>query len=268
MIYLCFYEFRHRIRPIFVWGGGLALFAAIYILLAPELLREIQSLKDLDAYKIVGLHLETLEDYIASVVLSYVTFLLGIYGIVVSTETLAGEEDKGTLELLLALPIKRGQILTAKALVLVLVMICILTLSLSGALPALAYIQRRGEVVISSCEFIRALSGAVPLLTTFIMMGLLLGSVCSCRKRAASIMSVIYIITYFSEHIAVIKTNLSPLKYLSLFYYYDTTAYIFREGPEDSLLLWGIAAVLYLLALCFFTKRNIMTGGLLHGRVI
>ncbi|MBN1798544.1 MAG: ABC transporter permease subunit [Spirochaetales bacterium] len=78
--------------------------------IAPELFEQLKYLTDLSVYKMVGLHLESVEGYVASVVLAYISFSLGIYSIIISTSTLAGEEDKGTLELLVALPWQRGKI--------------------------------------------------------------------------------------------------------------------------------------------------------------
>jgi hypothetical protein len=60
----------------------------------------------------------------------------------------------------------------------------------------------------------------------------------------------------------MVKT-LEPIKYFSLFNYYNTTDTIFAEGAQvsDVLALVGIAAVFFILALICFRRRNITVGG-------
>jgi len=62
--------------------------------------------------------------------------------------------------------------------------------------------------------------------------------------------------------------SLEPIKYFSLFNYYNTTATIFTDGTQlsDIVILLGVAAVFYVLALICFKRRNITVGAWLWQR--
>ena len=141
MFNLLNHEIRSRWRAILGWGFGLILYGALYILIFPSYLFErLQVLKDLSIYKIVGIQLGSFEGYMASIVLVYIPILLGIYCIIASTSTLAGEEDNGTLELIVTMPLSRWQILTAKAAALCVVVLLIMIIASIGNAFILAVI--------------------------------------------------------------------------------------------------------------------------------
>jgi len=262
MFKLIVHEVRSRRAAIAGWGIGLVLFGSIYISLAPELFEQLKSMTNLSVYKLVGLHLESVEGYIASVVLAYISFLLGIYSIISSTATMAGEEDNGTLELLAALPLERWKILTSKAAALCLVVFFILLIAGTGNTAALALMNRNYPVNIKPLSFFTSLIGSLPLLTGFIMMGIFLGSFMPNRRIAATVMSVYFTASYFGEHLSYISGSLETVRYLCLFNYYDTTETIFAEGIRfsDTAVLLAVTAAFYVSALYFFRRRDITVG--------
>jgi hypothetical protein len=67
----------------------LTMFGAVYMSLFPELYVQMKAL-DLSVFRLVGLHLESPEGYVASVVLAYISLCMSVYCIVSSTATLAG----------------------------------------------------------------------------------------------------------------------------------------------------------------------------------
>jgi ABC-type transport system involved in multi-copper enzyme maturation permease subunit len=70
------------------------------------------------------------------------------------------------------------------------------------------------------------------------------------------------VVSYFGENIAGMVKSLESIRYFSLFNYFDTTETIFTEGAQlsDILILIGVAAVFFILALIFFKRRNITVG--------
>jgi ABC-2 type transport system permease protein len=94
------------------------------------------------------------------------------------------------------------------------------------------------------------------------MIGLFLGAILPSRRMAATVMTVYFVLSYFGENLAGMVKSLEPIKYFSLFNYYDTTATTFADGPQlsDILTLLGIAAVFYVLAVICFQRRNITVG--------
>ena len=118
MLRLLLQELRFRRNAIIGWGIGLSLLPAMYVSFYPQFadqLDDMQAILDLDIYKAMGMSFGTFEDWMASTVINIVPIILAIYAIIDGTGTLAGEEDNGRLELIVALPISRWQIVAVKA---------------------------------------------------------------------------------------------------------------------------------------------------------
>jgi ABC-2 type transport system permease protein len=262
MISLFIHEIKSRWIAILGWGIGLTFYGAIYISIFDGMYEQMTVFKDLSVYKIVGMQLGSVEGYIASVVLAYISVLVGIYCIIISTATLAGEEDNGTLELVVTMPLGRWQILTAKAVALSVVVSFILIIAALGNAILLEVITFSTQINLTPFGLFFALISSLPLALGFIMMGLFLGSFLPNRRIAATVMTVYFVLSYFGKNFAKMIKSLEPIKYFSLFNYSDTTAKIFKEGPQlsDILTLLGIAAAFYILALICFRRRNITVG--------
>ena len=262
MFNLIIHEIRSRWRAIVGWGISLILFGAVYISIFPGLFEQLKSLKDLSIYRIVGMQLGSIEGYMASVVLVYIPILLGIYCIIASTSTLAGEEDNGTLELIVAMPLNRWQILTAKAIALSVVALFIMIIASIGNALILAAIIISNPINVTPFGLFTALMSSLPLALGFIMIGLFLGAILPNRRLSATVMTIYFVASFFVENIAGMVKSLEPIKYFSLFNYYNTTETIFTEGAQisDILILLGIAVVFFILALIGFNRRNITVG--------
>lgn len=79
-----------------------------------------QEMMDLAFYQALGISMASFEAYAASTITNLIPVILAIYAVINGTGTLAGEEDDGRLETIVALPIPRWQIVTVKALAMVL----------------------------------------------------------------------------------------------------------------------------------------------------
>jgi len=262
MINLLMHEIKSRWTVILGWGFSLIIFGAVYISIFPGMFEQMTAFKDLSIYKIVGMRLGSIEGYVASVVITYIPILVGIYCIVASTSTLAGEEDNGTLELIVAMPLGRWQILAAKAMALSVVVLTLMLIAAAGNVVLLEVIPFNTPVNITPFAFFLALISALPLVISMIMIGFFLGAILPNRRIATIVLAVYFIASYFGENIAGMVKSLEPIKYFSLFNYFDTTETIFTEGAKlsDILILLGIAAAFLILALVFFSRRNITTG--------
>ena len=262
MLNLLIYEIRSRWRAILGWSFGLILFGAVYISIFPGLFEQMTEFKDLSIYKIVGMQLGSIEGYMASVVLVYFSILLGIYCIIASTSTLAGEEDNGTLELIVTMPLSRWQILTAKAIALSVVALFIMIIASIGNAFILALVKINNPINVTPFGLFTALMSSLPLALAFIMIGLFLGALLPNRRLSVTVMTIFFIASFFGENIAGMVKSLEPIRYFSLFNYYNTTETIFTDGAQlsDILILIGIAAIFFILALICFSSRNITVG--------
>ena len=262
MFSLLVHEIRTRLGAIVGWGIGLTAFGAMYIAIFPQVAEQITSMGDFSVYRAMGMEMNSFEGYIASVVILFVPLLLGVYAIITSTKTLAGEEDSGTLELLLAMPLSRGQIASVKAAAIAIVMAAILVLAGLGNALVLIPIKQTVEVGVGSMQLLLAVLSAWPLVMAFAMIGLFLGAFLPSRRLAATTTTVLFVASYFAENISEMVASLEPLKPFSLFSYFDSTAAIFTDGPifVDLGLLVGIALVFFVLTLLSFARRNVTAG--------
>lgn len=262
MLRLLLHELRSRVGAVVGWGVGLTAFGAMYITIFPEVSEQMQSMADFSIYRAMGMEMATFEGYIASVVILFVPLLLGIYAIVTSTKTLAGEEDSGTLELLLATPLSRTQIVSMKSAAIAIIMAAILVLAGFGNALVLIPIKQSVEVGIAPMQLLGAVVSAWPLVMAFAMIGLFLGAFLPSRRLAAMTTTVLFVASYFGENISEMVASLEPIKPFSLFTYFDSTSAIFTEGLDfaEAGLLVGIAALFFVLTLVSFGTRNVTTG--------
>ncbi len=262
MINLFWHELRSRFGAILGWGIGIALFGAMYIVIWPEVGELFQSMSDMEIWQAFAFDLGSFAGYIASALIQYVPLILGIYVIIASTGTLAGEEDSGTLELIVAAPLSRWQVVTVKAVALAIAAFLIIVIAGLGNALTLEAIRGLIEVDVSSTELFVATLSAWPITMAFMMMGLFLGSFLPSRRAAALTVTVIFIASYFGLLLAGFAESLEPTKALSLFNYFDFTATVFTEGPQaqDIGILLGIALAFFVLALLSFQRRNVTVG--------
>ena len=255
-------EIVSRRNAILGWGIGLALFATMYIGIYPEMAEEIQmmDLSDISFYQAMGVEMGSFPGYLSSTVVQFMTVILGVYAIIAGTGTLAGEEDGGTLELIVAAPLPRWQIVAMKALALALVLLLIQAIAAAGSVAVFSAVDVETEVTAGDL-FLAVMSGW-PLLLAFAMLSLVLGAFLPTRRVAAMAATVLFIASYFGEGLLGMVSSLEPLRPLSLFYYFDATPAIFTEGVDaaDVALLLGVALLFFVLALLSFERRNITVG--------
>lgn len=212
MLNLLKHELQSRWGAIVGWGIALALFGALYIVIFPEVGEQMTALANLSIYQAMGLDVGSFEGFIASTVVQFIPIYLGIYVIITSTDTLAGEEDRGTLELLLAMPLHRWQVVSMKATAIAVVSFLILVIAGLGSGLALHPVKATVEVDVTPMELFMVILSGWPLTLAFIMIGLFLGTFLPNRRTAASAMTIIFIANYFGESLTGLVASLDAIK--------------------------------------------------------
>lgn len=256
------YEVTSRRVSILGWGIGLALFASLYVGVYPMFEEQLASFANIDFYRLFGIDMGSFAGYIASVVVQVAPIILGVYALDASTGTLAGEEDNGTLELVVAMPLKRWQIVTMKTAALAVVLFLTMLILGTGSALTLSIVGQVTEVDVLPLQLFGALLGAFPMVLAFFSIGLFLGTIVPNRRMAVTLLTFIYLGSYALNSLASIVDALSFLKTFSLFAYLNTTASVFTEGndPAKVFVLLAVAAVFFALALVGFQRRNITVG--------
>jgi ABC-2 type transport system permease protein len=262
MLNLLKYELQSRLGAVLGWGIGLGLFGTLYIALFPEMGDQMADLADLPIYQSLGMDLGSFAGFIASSAVQFTPIILGIYAIITSTESLAGEEDRGTLELVLAMPMHRWQIVSMKAIALAIVSFLILAIAGIGYILTLNAISASVDVDVTTAQLIFAVLNSWPVTMAFMMMGLFLGAYLPNRRSASLALTVIFITSYFGENMVSMVGSLDWVKPFSLFTYFDSSITVFTGGVKtgDILILLGVAVVFFVLALVSFQRRNVTVG--------
>ncbi len=263
MLSLLLQELRFRRGAIIGWGIAIACLSVIYVGVYPEIAEDMDSTTwNSDLYQMFGMSFGAFEDWVASMVIAFVPVLLAIYAVVDGTGTLAGEEDDDRLELIVALPIPRWQIVTVKAIAHGIALFLILLIQAIIAASIFLAIESQVETTMAAWDMIWSLLYIWPLVMALGMISLFLGTFSPRRRTAAMLSTVIVVVSYFGNNLSGQVSALEPLQPLFPFYYLDATAGLFETGPQasDVLTLLGLALVAFGLAVFFFQRRNITVG--------
>jgi ABC-2 type transport system permease protein len=262
MVNLLRHELRSRLGAMIGWGIGLVLFGSMYTSIFPQVSDQMAALADLSIYQAMGIEVGSFEGYIGSTVVLFIPVLLGIYAIVTSTQTLAGEEEGGTLELVLAMPLHRWQVVTMKALALAVSVLIILVIAGLGNALVLTAIKATVEVDVTPSQLFVAVLNGWSITLAFLMIGLFLGAFLPSRRLAALTLTVVLIASYFGENMAGMVESLEVIKPFSLFTYFDSSSKVFTDGVQaaDVGVLLAVAAFFFALALLSFQRRNVTVG--------
>ncbi len=200
--------------------------------------------------------------FVSVEVFIFFPLLLAIYAIVNGTGTLAGEEDSGTLEPLLALPLKRWQIVLTKMTALTIAFVLIMSIvgiALVLGFNALSDAADTGGVTAS--DLLVASYGSLPLVLFFATLSLFMGAYMPTRRMAATAATVILIISYFGANLADLVELFEKIDFLFAFKYYNGGR-ILETGLDtgDTLILLASSAVFLILAMASFERRNVMVG--------
>jgi ABC-2 type transport system permease protein len=170
---------------------------------------------------------------------------------------IAGEIDKGTIEVLLAQPLSRTKVFLAKYAAGAATMLVFVFASVFSVVPfALLY-----DVAFDLQSYLMmSLLGAFFGFSLF-SLSMMFSSFFSERGKAASLTAGMVVVTYAFNLVASLKESLSSLKYFSFFYYHDHNAALLEHyiDPLAIAVFLGVGAVCMLVGLIRFVKRDIAT---------
>jgi len=265
MLNLITHEIKIRRGAIFGWGFGAAGFALMYLSLYPQFADQMsafQDILDLPIYKALGVtSMSTFSGYASSTLINFLPIILGIYALITSTFTLAGEEDHGTLEILVTLRLARWQIVVAKGIAMIITIFLIILITEAGGLLSLYLVLQQVNIDVSTFQFVLVILNALPITYFFMMLGFFLGAFLPTRGSASMTATAILIISYLGNNLFNLVERLKEWRRFFPFYYYDSTAQVFQEGIHigDVLVLLSGALLLWILAILCFNHRNLMT---------
>jgi ABC-2 type transport system permease protein len=186
-----------------------------------------------------------------------VPVILGIFAVLTGSGLLAGDEESGKLDLVMAHPISRTGLFVGRLLSAELATLAILAIVWLGFLTSMSW----SSLSIDALALTRPLLSLWAVLIVFLTLGLLLSLVLPSRGAAASLAGLLLVASYFVTSMARIKDGLKGLAHFSPLNYYQTdTAFKSLNLTWFGGLLLA-ALVLALLAWLQFERRDIRVGG-------
>jgi ABC-2 type transport system permease protein len=251
---------------IVAWGGSLGILGGYMMTFYDTIVEQQQQLQNLlsswppslmaffgDVTKML-----TAGGYLTIEFFSYMPLILGIFAVLAGSGLLAGDEENGTMDLVLAHPVSRTVLFFGRLAAFVLAIIGILALCWLGFMIGMPWAKHLG-VRWDQLMLPFASLGAVLLL--FGALSLLMSMVLPARRLADMVGGVVLVASYFVTSLARIDESLRAAARFSPLNYYQAGDAI--EGRNGLWLagLVGVALVFVLLAWWRFERRDIRVGG-------
>jgi len=269
MLDLLRYELRKRRTAVIGWGIGMAIYNVYVMALYPSIGEQFGTLLnnmnvDAPLFQMFGdmAGMATFRGFFNLYIMEYVPLVLAIYAIINGTGALAGEEEAGTLELLLSLPLPRWQIVLIKAVAMMVAVMLIVLISAAAAVITFVAMEAEiGTTDVTTVDVMVALLYSWPLVMVYMMLALFLGAFLPSRRSAAIVVTVVLIVSFFGNNLAALSGTLETVQPLFPFHYYDGMDILSGQIEQDALLtLLGAIVVFLALAIISFQRRNVTVG--------
>jgi len=243
--------------PILAWGIGLALLMFVgFATATTPVLAAFASIAPLVGFLGEPVAMQTPAGYITFRYMeTTLPLLLSFWPILVGAHLVRGEEERGTMDVLLAAPQARTRLLLEKIGALVLALLLIAVLFALGAVAGEARIEQHADLVGSLLAGLN-----LSLLAFFFgMVALLLSQFTISRGAAAGGASGLLLLALLLN-IAGREVHGSWLQYLSPFYYYNLNRPLipsFTDAPAGALVLLGLSLLLVASSVVLFARRDI-----------
>lgn len=245
---------------IFIWFAIILFFSFLVVVLFPVFRDSFgASLKDVpeSMKNLIGsaADYQTLTGYIDIQVINQMVFMTIIYAVILASGLLGGDESKGTLHTLLALPVRRSQVYLQKAGALLVILACI-------TIPAIVLGCYIGSLFVhESIPMLRLLEASFGAWLVTAFFGILTYSVSSItgsRGIAGGLIGLFAFATYMITSLAATVEGLKTVNYLSPFHYFNSPS-IMKHGLDSGNTLFFVATMLLLLVvgLGIFIRRDI-----------
>ncbi|MCB9452729.1 MAG: ABC transporter permease subunit [Anaerolineaceae bacterium] len=198
----------------------------------------------------------TPEGFLAIYVVAFTPVYLAVYLVMMGLGVTAGEEERGTIDLLMSTPTPRWQVIVEKFLAILVIIVLILAINYVLGLIGLLITP---EVAVSPVRLAEGSLAMLPISALMTALALLLGTVTRSRGVAGGIAGAVIIASYMITTLSEVATDaLGAVKPFSFFTYHHSIQ-IMREGIQwgDFLLLSVVTAALVGLGIFFFQRRDL-----------
>jgi len=182
--------------------------------------------------------------------------LITIFAIGYGASAVAGDHERGTLDLELALPVRRSRIVGEKTMALT---AGVVMLSLVSAL-AIVVVGTLVDLNIGLGEIVAACAGAGLVAVLFGLLALTVGAATGNRGLALGVSTAAFVAGYLIQALSGLVEAIKPLRWVSPLYHANGTIPINSGFPvTHDLLLVVVCAVLVVAAVQVFEHRDVVS---------
>ncbi len=267
MIRIIFQALKQKKYSILAYSTISLLFLVMYVAILPTFSKEQEKFKELieiypkEIFQIFNIQRDllfniNLESFLALEMFSLVWPILAIVFILsLGSSSLAGEIEKKTMDLLLSQPVSRVKLFFSKYLATLAAFLIFLVFSFLLVIPL-------AELFNVSYRLSHYFTASILLLAFGLcIMGLsfLASSIFSEKGKANMVVGGFLVLMYVINLLATLVEKYKNFKYLSLFYYFDTTKALAENklDPVSLYVLLGTALATTILAVYWFKKRDV-----------
>ena len=254
---------RDQLRPLILWGAGAAFYVALLISIYPSIRKSagaineyVQNMPEAIRAAFMGSSdFTTPVGYVNVELLSWLApIVLIAFAVGVAARSLAGEEESGTLSLVLTHTVGRRRLVLQKyaaMLVVVVALGAVFWLSLVVATAIAGTPVGAGELAVA---FLR-----------LTLLGLAIGSITFAvgggtgrRQYGIAAGAGVGVAMYLLNTLAVMDESVRPFRYLSLFHYAGGAAPLGKDLDAAGLVVMAAtSAVMLVAALVLFERRDV-----------
>lgn len=254
---------RDQLRALLWWALGFAGTVAMYSAFWPTIRDNARQFNDYVANlpeavrNLIGGDFGTPQGYVQAEMFSLLLpVLMLVYAIGAGARAIAGEEEAGTLDLLLSTPIRRGRVLLDKFWAMVAASLLLATL----AWVAIVAVGRPVGLTVSPVNLAAAAVNLFLLGLAFGSIALAVGSATGSKGMAIGATSGLALLTFIVKTLAPSVPAIEPLRFLSPFFFYaDHKPLSNAFNGVDIGVLAGITVVAILVAMLAFDRRDLAT---------
>jgi ABC-2 type transport system permease protein len=242
--------------PILGWGIVLGLLMTAGLAAATPALRDAYA-SIAQGLRFLGdpVAMQTPEGYATTRYLElFVPLLLSIWAILAGARMLRGEEERGTMDVILATPQPRTRVILEKLLALVLALLLVALLMTLGTIAG----ESRADTQVNvGRAFLTALNVSL-LAFFFATVALLISQFTSSRGAAVGLTSGLMVLAILLDGTGRTVSG-TWVQYLSPFYYYNLNRPLipsFNYAPAAALLLLGLSLLFVATSVALFARRD------------
>lgn len=176
-----------------------------------------------------------------------------------TSRTLAGEMERGTIQIALARPISRTQVYLARVAGVIAMSLALAAAGPLGMILGLVLIQPDGDV--AHGHFVPVAIATASLIWAIGGLTLFGSALASTAGRAVAWATAGLLLSYFVDYFAAIWRFLTPLEPLSIFHYFDPSPLLVngRFDLSNAAILVGIGLAGAIAGLVVFVRRDLPT---------